>query len=127
MIASDPPDVIIQQSGGVIQNQTLELSCLAKGEPNVYNYQKWEHNWRGTDINSFNLQRQGPLIIIFSLQLQNSGNYTCSVDNGIKNRMGELLQHATVELLVKGKYTEPKKKRNLKICVFAGIINFANF
>ena len=90
----------------MIEGSSLTLTCTAAGHPTNYNYISFVQTLNDEHIpNSHSPslgQRLSSAIDIQSVQLQDTGMYTCSVNNGVKNIQGALNQHATQLIRVKG-------------------------
>ena len=81
----------------------MQLTCLPKGLPSQYNFQNWKQIFGEVEIAPNDQLRPVSTINLTSLNFQDSGNYSCSVDNSIPDRNDVLFQLATVEILVQGK------------------------
>jgi len=93
-------------SEDVIEGSSLTLTCTAAGYPTNYNYTSFVQTLNDEHIpNSHSPslgQRLSSAIDIQSVQLQDTGMYTCSVNNGVKNIQDALNQHTTQLIRVKG-------------------------
>ena len=99
---SDAPNVTIDLSDfDPVENKQLRISCVAVGRPNTYTYTSMIQTWGGIGIRNFTSSTTG-IIDIDKLQLEDSGTYTCSVNNGIYDRNHQLDQIAKKDILVKG-------------------------
>ncbi|XP_053389789.1 hemicentin-1-like, partial [Mercenaria mercenaria] len=95
------PNVTINLSNGEPEeNSSLLISCSAVGRPVNYVYTSMKQTWEGIQIQNIHRPVHGN-INIMNLQLQDSGIYTCAVNNGIRDRNQQLDQIGTKSVLVK--------------------------
>ncbi|XP_060606174.1 hemicentin-1-like [Ruditapes philippinarum] len=83
-----PPDVtVLQSTTNITEGNNLTLTCDAKGVPSVYRYNSLTQTWNGVPIPNTNSEKIGKpkysSLYIPSLQLQDSGTYSCFVNNGV--------------------------------------------
>ncbi|XP_053389132.1 titin-like isoform X3 [Mercenaria mercenaria] len=103
IIIQYPPDVtVFLSTENITEGNTLIISCDAKGVPSVYNYNGLTQTWSGTHVPNTHTevsgtQRHSSLHIPF-LQLQDSGIYSCYVNNGMKT--ADTVSSATVKVKV---------------------------
>lgn len=90
----------------VVEGDSLNLTCVANGYPANYNYSSYIQTWEGKPIPNTNKvligHRTYGVFEITSVQLQDSGIYTCTVDNGVKSLQNELVQKASYSIRIKG-------------------------
>ncbi|WAR05317.1 NPHN-like protein [Mya arenaria] len=94
------PDVFISESSALLnENTPLDLLCKASGEPAVYNYTGFLQRVNGIVIPNSHVESLGVKesisVNIPSLQLQDTGLYTCFVHNGIIGINKQLIQTAS--------------------------------
>ncbi|XP_052806690.1 carcinoembryonic antigen-related cell adhesion molecule 5-like [Mya arenaria] len=96
----DAPDVaIIQSTNLLLENTPLDLLCKASGVPAVYNFTDFVQ--RVGDVVVLNSHIESPGVMdsisvnISSLQLQDTGIYTCYVHNEITGLNKQLIQTAS--------------------------------
>ena len=98
--------VVISNDVSLTAGDTALLTCVGYGQPDVQI--TWSRNGEGVmnnslvTINEIDVTRGGRLykqsfLDICSLEVSDSGNYTCTVSNG------ESATNATTQLLVSGK------------------------
>jgi len=108
-VITDAPDVSITvSSDDVIEGSSLTLTCTAAGYPTNYNYISFVQTLNDEHIpnnHSPSLgQRLSSAIDIQSVKLQDTGLYTCSVNNGVQNIQGSMNQQATQLIRTKGMF-----------------------
>ncbi|XP_053390451.1 neural cell adhesion molecule 2-like [Mercenaria mercenaria] len=103
IIIQYPPDVTVSLSTeDITEGNTLSISCDANGVPSVYNYNGLTQTWNGNPVPNTHTEVSGTpkhssLHIPF-LQLQDSGTYTCYVNNGVKT--ADTVSSVTVKVKV---------------------------
>ncbi|WAR05678.1 hypothetical protein MAR_021047 [Mya arenaria] len=105
---ADAPDVFISQSITVWKENTpLDLLCKASGVPAVYNYTGFVQRVGAVVIPNSHAEHPGVKesisVNIPSLQLQDTGTYTCNVQNGITGVNKQLVQTASQRIDVRGR------------------------
>jgi len=108
-VITDAPDVSITVSSeDVIEGSSLTITCTAAGYPTNYNYTSFVQTLNDEHIpnnHSPSLgQRLSSAIDIQSVKLQDTGLYTCSVNNGVQNIQGSMNQQATKLIRTKGMF-----------------------
>ena len=108
-VITDAPDVSITVSSeDVIEGSSLTLTCTAAGYPTNYNYISFVQTLNDEHIpnnHSPSLgQRPSSTFDIQSVKLQDTGLYTCSVNNGVQNIQGSMNQQATKLIRTKGMF-----------------------
>ncbi|WAR05754.1 hypothetical protein MAR_021123 [Mya arenaria] len=106
---ADAPDVFISQSITVwTENTPLDLLCKASGVPAVYNYTGFVQRVGAVVIPNSHAEHPGVKesisVNIPSLQLQDTGTYTCNVQNGITGVNKQLVQTASQRIDVRDLY-----------------------
>ncbi|XP_052805575.1 hemicentin-1-like isoform X2 [Mya arenaria] len=119
-LGKDAPDVFISQSITVwTENTPLDLLCKASGVPAVYNYTGFVQRVGAVVIPNSHAEHPGVKesisVNIPSLQLQDTGTYTCNVQNGITGVNKQLVQTASQRIDVRA-----SPKFLVKECNFAG-------
>jgi hypothetical protein len=99
----DPPDVtVLLSSTNIKEGNNLTLTCDAKGVPSDYQYNSLTQTWNGVLIPNTNSEKNGTpkysSLYIPSLQLQDSGTYSCFVNNGVNTTDST----SSVKIKVKG-------------------------
>ncbi|CAC5358986.1 unnamed protein product [Mytilus coruscus] len=99
------PKVTVQNKTYSQNDETRTVICITDGNPTRFTYGKWKHklnNWiyeidRGeTGI----LTLQNPV----EMRYRETGEYICSVSNGIKDKDGDILQTGIGYVTVDGKH-----------------------
>ncbi|XP_052805576.1 hemicentin-1-like isoform X3 [Mya arenaria] len=108
LIVEYAPDVFISQSITVwTENTPLDLLCKASGVPAVYNYTGFVQRVGAVVIPNSHAEHPGVKesisVNIPSLQLQDTGTYTCNVQNGITGVNKQLVQTASQRIDVRGR------------------------
>ncbi|XP_053389575.1 hemicentin-2-like isoform X2 [Mercenaria mercenaria] len=103
IIIQYPPDVTVSLSTeDITAGNTLSISCDADGVPSVYSYNGLTQTWNGTPVPNAHTEVIGTpkysTLHIPSLQLQDSGTYTCYVNNGV--RTADTVSSVTVKVKV---------------------------
>jgi hypothetical protein len=70
----------------------LALTCNAVGVPARFTYHGWRQAWHGQVIRMWTSAQATSELIINHATYQDTGNYSCIVDNGILGQDGELQQ-----------------------------------
>ncbi|KAL5019952.1 hypothetical protein ScPMuIL_002844 [Solemya velum] len=92
-----PPDVSITYTN-VTENDTgVVITCEVTGEPPTYNFSLWKHigPYKHTDIRQLPGKQNGgqfTLTLSDPITYEDSGYYTCIVNNGIKGRSQQIHQ-----------------------------------
>ncbi|VDI79600.1 Hypothetical predicted protein [Mytilus galloprovincialis] len=102
-----PPDVSIEKISDHEDERTVVYLCNATGMPKTYTYTGWEQTYNDIVIrSSYQLasftSSDNRSVTLSHLSYQDSGNYTCSVNNGVPDRNGELRKFGKEQLHVKG-------------------------
>ena len=87
------------------ENTSFKISCNATGRPNTYTFTSMVQTWRGITIPNSHLpinDHFNGVIEIQKLKLEDSGTYTCHVNNGILDRKQTLDQVGKTGVSVKG-------------------------
>ncbi|WAR06673.1 CEAM1-like protein [Mya arenaria] len=100
------PDVVISQSTTIwTENNPLNIRCKATGVPAVYNYTGFVQLVGDVVISNSHAESPGVRdtisVNIPSLQLQDTGIYTCNVHNGIIGVNKQLIQTASKRITVR--------------------------
>lgn len=102
----DPPDVsILVEGSNRSVDSSVKLFCNATGQPDNYNFTGWRHSFHSKEIRNkkeMQINVNGGYLLLPKLSYQDIGNYSCFVDNGIKNRIGNLTQTSSIEIAVNG-------------------------
>ncbi|XP_052804964.1 nephrin-like isoform X2 [Mya arenaria] len=106
LIVEYAPDVVISQSTTILtENNPLNLRCKATGVPAVYNYTGFVQLVGDVVISNSHAESPGVRdtisVNITSLQLQDTGIYTCNVHNGIIGVNKQLIQTASKRITVR--------------------------
>lgn len=105
-IILDAPNVTVNVSESEpTENDTLEIVCQADGHPSTYKYSPIVQSWNGIDIRRETVTGNG-FIRVSRVQLQDSGTYTCMVNNGISDRNQQLEQIGKQNISIKGFHLE---------------------
>ncbi|XP_052806975.1 pregnancy-specific beta-1-glycoprotein 2-like isoform X2 [Mya arenaria] len=107
LIVEYAPDVVISQSTTIwTENNPLNIRCKATGVPAVYNYTGFVQLVGDVVISNSHAESPGVRdtisVNIPSLQLQDTGIYTCNVHNGIIGVNKQLIQTASKRITVRG-------------------------
>jgi len=100
---SDIPDVVVKATNTSITANSAALTCDASGVPDSYTYLTWEHTWPG----HASVLRTFPgseVLYLGNLTYQDSGIYTCRVENGAKYSRNKNAGVGSTYFLVQGKY-----------------------
>ncbi|XP_071176454.1 nephrin-like [Mytilus edulis] len=102
-----PPDVSINHIFTDEDESEVSFVCNASGIPSTYFYSGWTQTFDGHDIrNSSALSSftydDNKTLTLSRLFYQDAGNYTCYVDNGVPDRIDQVLQFGQEQLNVKG-------------------------
>ncbi|XP_060607198.1 basement membrane-specific heparan sulfate proteoglycan core protein-like, partial [Ruditapes philippinarum] len=95
--------VIISEADPV-ENNSLQIRCNASGRPASYTFTSIVQTWRGIKISNAHLpgnRNFNGVINIQKLQLEDSGTYTCHVNNGISDRNQQLDQIGKTDVSIK--------------------------
>lgn len=106
---TDAPDVSTELSTtNITEGASLTLFCKGSGVPSMYTYVSLIQKWNTIEINNDNRELAGTAryssIHFNQLQLQDSGTYTCTLNNGIRNESGILNQASSRNIFVKGMF-----------------------
>ena len=106
VIVVDAPDVTFSSLNSTENNQ-VNITCSADGRPGDMNFSSFKHNWNGVFIRNIPGTRVGNTesrLTFDPATYEDSGTYHCTVDNGVTDRSGTLLQNQTSDLYIKCKY-----------------------
>ncbi|KAH3699164.1 hypothetical protein DPMN_074118 [Dreissena polymorpha] len=108
LVVNYAPDVTIYMSStNPSEGQPFELKCEASGVPALYTFTALTQTHGGTQIPNTHITLEGPasmssrIVRIPTLRMDDTGTYTCSVQNGVRNVSGHLHQTAATKLMVK--------------------------
>jgi len=103
----DTPDVTVSVTNTTTNAVTTDVRCQADGVPTNYTYITWKHMWPGhaTVLRSF---PGSQVLRLKNLTYQDSGYYTCWVENGVKASLNPGAGVGTAYLLVKGNLSYSK-------------------
>ncbi|KAL3887479.1 hypothetical protein ACJMK2_027420, partial [Sinanodonta woodiana] len=79
------PDVRVSIAGNTVVNYTAVLVCVPQGNPPQYTFHPWIHTVGQTEIrrlegvNTVN----NSTLTLSNISIQDTGTYTCTVDNGV--------------------------------------------
>ncbi|XP_046578404.1 nephrin-like isoform X2 [Haliotis rubra] len=81
-----PPDISMR-GVTLTEGQTLTLECSASGQPATYTFSPYKQYWGTTWVNSYEGTQAGPKYTLqrASVTYRDSGEYECSVTNGIRS------------------------------------------
>ena len=98
---TDTPDVTVIVTNTTTNAVTTDIRCDAVGVPANYTYMTWEHTLSGhtSVLRSF---PGSEVLRLQGLTYQDSGYYTCRVENGVKSSMNPGAGVGTAYLLVEG-------------------------
>jgi len=98
---TDTPDVAVSVTNTSSNAVTTEVRCQAVGVPATYTYITWEHMWPGhtSVLRSF---PGSEVLHLNNLTYQDSGYYTCRVENGVRASRNPGAGIGTAYLLVEG-------------------------
>lgn len=111
------PNAAVEFSGSLQEGDNMAVRCNATGKPVSYVFTNLTQNWNGLILKIFDINQNGEAVVTSST-IQDSGNYTCYVNNGIPDKTGQIQQSATAEVLIKGKPKISQKASSM----FAGKI-----
>ncbi|XP_053391543.1 uncharacterized protein LOC128554308, partial [Mercenaria mercenaria] len=99
------PDVSIRLSTtNIREDESLTLFCDGFGVPSTYAYSSLTQMWNNIEIPNSNTALSGTQLYssihFSSLKLEDTGTYTCILNNGIKNTSGFLNQVSSRSMLV---------------------------
>lgn len=101
VIVQYPPTVTVLLSN-VINGQTSDIVCTAKGVPDNYNYTSWTQMYGGVVIrkglNFGSLSSKNSRLTLTNVSYQDIGIYKCTAHNTIKDKYGELEQQGSAYL-----------------------------
>ncbi|WAR05811.1 LOW QUALITY PROTEIN: hypothetical protein MAR_021180, partial [Mya arenaria] len=102
------PDVsIVQSASSLTEGSPLILTCSANGYPSQYTYTGFNQTFGTTAIPNDNTEEAGVRdnisVRIASLALQDTGLYTCTVHNNVKDINDNLIQSESTQIDVKVK------------------------
>jgi len=97
----DTPDVTVSVTNTTTNAVTTDVRCQAFGVPATYTYITWNHTWPGhaTVLRSF---PGSEFLRLERLTYQDSGYYTCWVENGVRASKNPGAGVGTAYLLVEG-------------------------
>ncbi|XP_060559765.1 synaptogenesis protein syg-2-like [Ruditapes philippinarum] len=105
VIVNYPPNVsVLLSKFDPAENISLQISCHATGRPAKYTFTSMVQTWRGIRISNTHLpgdRHFNGIINIPKLTLEDSGTYTCHVNNGISDRYQQLNQIGKTDVSVK--------------------------
>ncbi|KAL5019950.1 hypothetical protein ScPMuIL_002842 [Solemya velum] len=92
-----PPDVSVTYTNVTENDTAMVITCDAMGEPQTYNFSLWKHIGpdEHTDIRHLPGKQNGgqfTLTLNGPITYEDSGYYTCIVNNGIKGRSQQIEQ-----------------------------------
>ena len=106
VIVVDAPDVTFSSLNST-ENKQVNITCSADGRPGDMNFRSFKHYWNGVFIRNIPGTRVGSnefRLTFDPATYEDSGTYLCTVDNGVTDRSGTLLQNKISDLYIKGKY-----------------------
>ena len=106
VIVVDAPDVTFSSLTST-ENKQVNITCSADGRPGDMNFRSFKHYWNGMfirDIPGTCVGSNESKLIFDPATYEDSGTYHCTVDNGVTDRSGTLLQKRISDLYIKGKY-----------------------
>lgn len=84
----------------------MNLLCTGSGIPSIYTYTAFTHTINGVVVPNNNTALSGTdpssSIDFTYLQLRDTGTYTCTLNNGVKDTSGLLDQKSSVTIAVEG-------------------------
>ncbi|CAC5368461.1 unnamed protein product [Mytilus coruscus] len=104
LIISYPPVINIRYRNLTEYSSNREIRCLAQGEPNSYNYFKWEHQSMFNEHIRYLGETDDGILRLPEMKISNiyqdTGFYICNVSNGIPDYGGNVFQQDRAYYLV---------------------------
>ncbi|KAL3887455.1 hypothetical protein ACJMK2_027396, partial [Sinanodonta woodiana] len=98
------PDVSVSISGNTVVSSTAVLVCVPQGNPPQYTFHPWIHTFGQTEIrrlegvNTVN----NSTLTLSDISIQDTGTYTCTVDNSVTGPDGQINQVGDTQLFTQG-------------------------
>ncbi|XP_021347373.1 neural cell adhesion molecule 2-like isoform X2 [Mizuhopecten yessoensis] len=104
LVVQYAPDVQLLVQSATEHDTHLVMTCNASGVPNVYTYGVWTHMYGTTLVRTLtgDVRTGGRTLTLASVSYQDSGTYTCQVQNFIRGRDGQLKQTGSAVFDVRG-------------------------
>ncbi|KAL3887601.1 hypothetical protein ACJMK2_027538, partial [Sinanodonta woodiana] len=98
------PDVRVSLSGNNVVSSTSVLVCVPQGNPPQYTFHPWIHTVGQTEVRKLDGVNtvNNSTLILSNISIQETGNYTCTVDNGVPGLDRQVSQTGYIDVDVQG-------------------------
>ncbi|KAL3887532.1 hypothetical protein ACJMK2_027472 [Sinanodonta woodiana] len=99
------PDVRVNiMSGYTVVGSTAVLECVPQGNPPQYTFHPWIHTVGQTEIRRLDGVNtvNNSTLTLSNISIQDTGNYTCTVNNSITGLNGQIDQMGNINIYVQG-------------------------